>query len=325
MRYILGSVLAMVLALASAAMAEGTGASITTGLPTDREARIMVAQIDNEPVARPQLGIGSADIVYEVELYNGGYTRYTAVFNDVIPGRIGVIRSARIVNADLWAEYNGVFIHNGGQQYDGSNVYEYMDSLNLGARCDGSEANGEGDGQFYRDPAMLAPNNLVCLLSNLYEKTDWSAVKCTSPLKFNASFVVPEGDEAQSFSIDYRGTYNPSYAWDAGARRYRRYYNGEPFVDGLTGEQVMVDNVIVQYVDYSWYANASDRPEVATVGGNRCDYFMGGRHFTGAWRRDGIDGNTVYLDATGGEVRLNPGTTYIQILKSEKTWEAGSR
>ena len=57
---------------AYAATASEEGRSITSGLPTDHEATIMVCQMDNEPGARPQKGIGSADIVYEVEIYDGG-------------------------------------------------------------------------------------------------------------------------------------------------------------------------------------------------------------------------------------------------------------
>ena len=97
---------------ASAATSQKNGISITTGLPTDqKDARVMICQMDNEPGARPQRGIGSADIVYETEIYDGGYTRYTAVFNDVIPEQVEAVRSARIVNVDIYSEYGGAFVH----------------------------------------------------------------------------------------------------------------------------------------------------------------------------------------------------------------------
>ena len=93
--------------------------SLTTGLEKNADDTIMVAQMDNEPDARPQMGIGSADIVYEIELYNGGYTRYTAVFNDNIPEKIEAIRSTRMVNVDFYLDYGGCFIHFGGQNQVG--------------------------------------------------------------------------------------------------------------------------------------------------------------------------------------------------------------
>ena len=220
---------------AYAATASEEGRSITSGLPTDHEATIMVCQMDNEPGARPQKGIGSADIVYEVEIYDGGYTRYTAVFNDTIPEKIEAIRSARIVHADISYEYRGAFIHFGGQRYPGSDVYYIMDhKKNFAVRYDGIK----GDKDFYRDKNRKSPNNVICNLKNLYDRTDWSAAKCKSPLSFRTEFAVPEQGEAVSeFSISYRKkSYCPSYTWDAQLNKYKRFYNGKAYVDGETGE-----------------------------------------------------------------------------------------
>ncbi len=318
-------ILALMLMIAFAASAAGAEAgmtSITTGLPTDHEARTMVCQMDNEPGARPQKGIGSADIVYEVEIYNGGYTRYTAVFNDTIPEKIEAIRSARIVNAYICHEYRGAFIHYGGQKYPGSDVYYRMKHTdNFAVRYDGIG----GDRDFYRDKSRKAPNNVICNLKNLYDRTDWSAADCRSPLTFSAEYRVPEQGEAVSkFRISYRNkSYVPGYEWDADLQKYRRYYNGKPFVDGTTGEQVLVDNVIVHYADYSWYNGESNRPKVKLRGKNKCEYFIGGKHFTGTWKRSGIQKNTRYYDENGNKVEFNPGTTFIQILKTGKEVEIG--
>lgn len=323
MKRIVSLVLALALMFACAAIAEGTNLSITTGKPTSEPAHTMVCQMDNEPPARPQVGIGSADIVYETETYNGGYTRYTAVFNDIIPDQIEAIRSARIVHADIYSEYNGAFIHFGGQKYEGSSVYDYFGTLNIGKRWDGiGYDNGSQNSDFYRDRSRRAPNNVICRLHNLLEKTDWTGITCKSPLKFSAYPVIPAaGENVNSFSVPYRSGYTPSYEWDPTIAKYKRLYNGNPYVDGGTGEQVTCDNIIVQSVDYSWYSGESDRPKVTTTGTNKCDYFIAGKHITGYWVRDNITTNTVYYDDNGNEVLFNPGTTYIQFLKSEKSFE----
>ena len=305
---------------ASAASAQEGERSITSGLPTDHEARIMICQMDNEPGARPQKGIGSADIVYETEIYDGGYTRYTAVFNDTIPEKIEAIRSARIVHADICNEYQGAFIHYGGQRYPGSDVYYTMSILeNFGPRYDGIG----GDKDFYRDKGRKAPNNVICNLKNLYDRTDWSTVTCRSPLRFSSKFKVPEqGEDVSKFRIVYRQkSYCPSYEWDAELKKYRRLYNNKAYVDGTTGDQVLVDNVIVQHVEYSWFEGKSDRPKVKLRGENKCDYFIGGKHFTGTWKRSRIRNNTVYYDDEGNKVKLNPGVTFIQVLRMERDVE----
>ena len=318
MKRIITLILALMLIFATSAFAAGDS-SITTGLPTDHEARVMVCQLDNEPGARPQVGSGSADIVYELEIYDGGYTRYTAVFNDEIPEQIEAIRSARIVHADISYEYQGAFLLFGGQKYPGSDVYYTFQILeNFGARYDGIN----GDKDFYRDMKRKAPNNVICNLKNLYDRTDWSALSCKSPLVFASKYRTPKtGEKATAFSVPYQRSYCPSYEWDGELQKYRRYYNGKPFADGATGEQVLVDNVIVQHVDYAWFEGKSDRPKVELTGEGKCDYFLGGKHLTGTWKRSEIAKNTTFLDAKGKKLKLNPGKTYIQILRTERNLE----
>lgn len=282
--------------------------SVTTGLPTEKADQIMVAQMDNEPGARPQLGIGYADIVYEAILYKGGYTRYTAIFNDQIPDQIEAIRSARMVNVDIYLEYGGAFVHYGGQQHEGSSVYNYFDTVNMQVRYDGLS-----DGKnFYRDSQRSAPNNVVGRLGQMYEKTDWTNVTCKSPLKFSEAAYTVKGTPATSFAVKYRSGYEPSYKYVDGT--YYRSYNGSEHKDGLTGEQLTCSNVIVHYADYSWYDGASDRPIVKLTGTNKCEYFIDGMHFTGYWERASVNDSTIYYDDEGNQVAFKPGKTFIQIV-----------
>lgn len=58
--------------------------------------RPVIATINNHPAARPQSGIASADVVYEM-LAEGDVTRFLALFQSEIPDSIGPIRSARSI------------------------------------------------------------------------------------------------------------------------------------------------------------------------------------------------------------------------------------
>ncbi len=327
MKKIVCIILAMMFALVCAATAEGSNVSLTTGQANGAQNHIMVVQLDNEPGARPQKGIASADIVYEVELYNGGYTRYTAVFNDVIPAEVEAVRSARIVNTDIYSEYMGAFVHYGARVEPDSNMYDYFNANGFTAELDGNNHNPRkaypgATEKFYRDRSRKSPNNVVGKLGELHDMVDWSALTCRSPLKFNGFATIPLlGQDVSSFRIAYKDGYTASYNWDAVAGKYLRYYNDAPFVDGATGEQIACDNVIVQSVEYSWFNGNSEAPNVTMYGTNRCEYFIGGRHFSGYWVRDNITANTVYYDDAGTEVVFNPGKTYIEILKTEKAVE----
>ena len=77
---------------------------------------VLVVKIDDTANARPQVGLEFADVVY-IEQVEGGLTRLAAVFSSNIPVRIGPVRSARISDIDLLAQYGHVaFAYSGAQQ-----------------------------------------------------------------------------------------------------------------------------------------------------------------------------------------------------------------
>lgn len=309
----LASLFAALLMLSSAACAEE--ASLTTGLMTDQPYCPMVVQMDNEPGARPQCGIASADVIYETEVYDGGYTRYTCVFNDTIPERVEAVRSARLMHLDIYQDWGGAFVNYGFQNAEGSDAASYAQEVVT------TLYNGiTGLSAFYRDNSRKAPNNVVCRLRELYDQTE--SPEARSPLSFSDTPTL-QGEAVTAFSVPYsesRGYY-PSYEWDAEAGVYLRSYNGKAHLDGTTGEQVSCANVIVQYVDYSWYAGDGNRPIVEMTGTNRCDYFIGGMHFTGYWTRERVSDNTTYYDDAGNVVQLARGKTCIQLLRDTKSVE----
>src|SRR5436190_722963 len=62
--------------------------------------RIVAVKIDNAPEARPPLGLGQTDMVYE-ELAEGGLTRFVAMFLQNEPDPVGPVRSARLTDIYL--------------------------------------------------------------------------------------------------------------------------------------------------------------------------------------------------------------------------------
>ena len=316
MKKILAFVLAMMMLFSACAFAEGEAEqqlSLTTGLPTDQPYNAFAVQFDNTPAARPQKGMASADVIYESELANGGYTRYTAIFNDVIPEEIEAVRSARIVHADIALDWTATFVHFGGQQMAGSSVYDYFKTVDL-KRFDGLSDSKN----FYRDNSRVAPYNVVGRLKQMYDATEpRDAETIHTPLTFSAENPTIKGEDMSVFRIPYseaKGFY-PSYEYLADEGVYLRYYNREDMLDGATGEEYKAANVIVMYADYSWFDGASDRPIVALTGTNQCEYFIGGKHFSGTWSRAAVTESTTYLDDEGNEVLFKPGKTIIQIVK----------
>lgn len=311
------ALLAICMALSPVALADSFAGdaqlSITTGLPTQKPYTPYIVQIDNAGGARPQKGLAQADVVYEAEMQNGGYTRYTILFNDALPEIVEPVRSARILHADLAADWNATFIHYGGQSDSGTNVFDYI-AKNGVAHIDGI---GAGGGYFYRDSNREAPHNVICKLRELAAAKPSAPVE-KSPLKFDAENYTRQGDPVKTFEITYKAGYVPSYSYNAEDGLYYRFYGREAQLDGETGEQLMCANVIIMYAEYSYYDYNGSRPVAELFGKNLCTYFIDGYCFQGYWTRGDIADSTHYFDAQGNEVVFKPGKTFIQVLREGK-------
>jgi hypothetical protein len=54
----------------------------------------LAVKVENSVDARPQTGLGAADMVWE-EVVEGGITRFVAVYHSTLPPEIGPVRSVR--------------------------------------------------------------------------------------------------------------------------------------------------------------------------------------------------------------------------------------
>lgn len=292
--------------------------SPTTGLRAQSAYQPFVVNLDNEDGARPIYGIAAADVVYEMPVYNGGYTRYTAVFNDTLPDFVEGVRSARIVHVDISREWGGAFVYAGVQEYEGTNVYDYLKKIKVARSFDLQK--GSGKGVFSRDSERKSPHNVRFNMKEAATPERYNLTpELRSPLYFSAENPTLGTEEVVEFAIRYRKDYLPSYLYDEETKTYTRSYNWEPMLDA-DGSAVTCQNIIVMRVQLSWYDGKTDAPVYRMTRGGTCDYFIGGTHFTGTWERARIAQNTIYYDDEGNIVRFLPGKTFIQILgEKDKT------
>lgn len=110
--------LTTVLAVAVAGCDDSTetesGTSPLTGLKAPA-APVLAVKIDNVGPARPQTGLGAADIVY-VERVEAGLSRLMAVYSSHLPQRVGPVRSARETDLELLRQFGEpAFAYSGAQ------------------------------------------------------------------------------------------------------------------------------------------------------------------------------------------------------------------
>ena len=101
--------------------------------------------INNIIYAQPQVGVGSADMIYEIPA-EGGITRMMAIFSDLSDlESIGSIRSLRPYYLSVALSYDAIVIHAGGSEQAYSDVKTYNADHLDGVR------DGNTSSMFYRD------------------------------------------------------------------------------------------------------------------------------------------------------------------------------
>lgn len=81
--------------------------------------------------------------------------------------------------------------------------------------------------------------------------------------------------------------------------------------------------MIVQFTRVDYNHNNKNEPIMYVIGENgetaegNADFFLGGKHISGYWKRDGMTPRTVYYDASGEEIALLRGRTLIVIFPDD--------
>jgi hypothetical protein len=289
--------------------------SLTTGLPTDKVYKPIQMTLDNEPGARPQIGMSRADILYEFEAYTNGYTRYLAIFNDDVPKIAEGTRSTRVPALSMYWNYGGALAHYGGWNTGEADVYSYIEKLDPASNFNGIK----GDSHFYRDKKRKMPHNAVAQLEEMLKDTP--EVEPRQSLFFSADSPTIKGDDVSAVSITFRKGYVSSFKYNAKAQAYDYSFNGKLWKDGADSSKLSFSNVMIIKFDYRFADGRSNTPIIDSTGTHTVEYYIGGKHFTGTCERESIFETTKYLDDEGNEVMFLPGKTYIALADTDRKVE----
>lgn len=299
--------------------------SPTTGLPGNTEYRPVIVQIDNEATGRPQYGIQQADIVYE-SMIEGADTRLTALFNDNLPEKVGPVRSARVYHQLLASEWDAIFIHVGGPYVAGfkdSYIYSEENGNTFKVRIDGTRRQyddilwNESVGIDYCSPKLAV------------EEYGYERKERDPLFKFDANVDYSAYKTIEKVGIPFISSSSDhyEYVYDAATDKFKRFRFGKEFDDADSG-QIEVQNVIVEYAERTELPNEGGRILMGVLGSGKAEFFVGGKHMTGTWQKDGVSQPTIYRLDNGDELVLKPGNTWIEIQPDSKsitvTYEDGS-
>jgi hypothetical protein len=272
---------------------------------------VLVVKLDNTRNAQPHAGLIDADVVY-IEEVEYGITRLAAVFSSNVPKRIGPVRSARITDIDLFAQYGKpAFGYSGAQR----RMFPYLAAASI---YDVSPYKSYAG--YSRDNRRYAPYNLF-FDGRVGEKR---APKATPAKDMGFVFdkaVPPGGLNATTASMAW-GYASAGFDYDKKNEEYKISLNGERArAEEWSGGQ-RASTVVIQYVKQTksqfWDKGGGNTPHAETIGTGTALVMRNGLVWKTKWYRPNAKSGTTFTLPDGTLMPFNPGQLWIVLLDKKR-------
>lgn len=283
-----------------------------TGLASAPETRgrpALVVKIDNAPKARPQYGLGAADIVVE-EGVEGGITRFAAIFQSRDADVVGPVRSAR--SSDL---HIAIPLQKPLFAYSGTNS-------NFQALIDGSPLVNVGVNKlpaaYHRDgrDGRSAPYNLFSSTPLLYKGTPAGATVAEKLIDIGGDIAATSGAPVTKLEVHWFDKVRTDVTWSWDGHIWSRVQNGTPTIDA-NGIAIAPRNVVTLFTNY---VDTGERdqsnsvvPEAKLTGTGEAWIVRDGTYVKGTWNKASDNDPIVLRDLRGAKIALLPGQTWIEL------------
>ena len=278
-----------------------------TGLAGENK-QILVVKIDDTNAAHPQIGVESADVVY-VEQVEGGLTRLAAIYTSKLPPLIGPIRSARISDIELLAQFGRVgFAYSGAQSK--------MRPVIAAANLENLSAERNPPSIYGKDPDRPGPVDMILKPDLLLERANANP---KIRIETATASVFPFGDAPKgetNTAVAKVKWPNAKYElrWDSTNEKWLIYFNEKPNM-AANGEHLYADTAIIQIVSItpSIYGDKFGEitPFSKTTGSGKAVMLRDGFSYQISWQRNLESDVTTWMSEDGGVANFKPGRTWI--------------
>ena len=278
-----------------------------TGLAGDNK-QILVVKIDDTNAAHPQIGVESADVVY-VEQVEGGLTRLAAIYTSKLPPLIGPIRSARISDIELLAQFGRVgFAYSGAQSK--------MRPVIAAANLENLSAERNPPSIYGKDPNRPGPVDMILKPDLLLERANANPktrIETATASVFSFG-DAPKGETNTAVAKIKWPSAKYELRWDSTNEKWLIYFNEKPNM-AANGEQLYADTAIIQIVSItpSIYGDKFGEitPFSKTTGSGKAVMLRDGLSYQISWQRNLETDLTTWKSEDGGVANFKPGRTWI--------------
>lgn len=278
-----------------------------TGLKGENN-QILVVKIDDTNAAHPQIGVESADVVY-VEQVEAGLTRLAAIYTSKLPPLIGPIRSARISDIELLAQFGRVgFAYSGAQSK--------MRPVIAAANLENLSAERNPPSIYGKDPNRPGPVDMILKPDLLLERAN-SNPKIRIETATASVFPfgdAPKGETNTAIAKVKWPSAKYELRWDSTNEKWLIYFNEKPNM-AANGEHLYADTAIIQIVSItpSIYGDKFGEitPFSKTTGSGKAVMLRDGFSYQISWQRNLETDLTTWMSEDGGVANFKPGRTWI--------------
>lgn len=281
-----------------------------------------LVQVENIAAARPQWGLQQAAVVYEY-VTEGGISRFSVLYTSPPPGRVGPVRSARLVTLHLAQAYGAVIVYSGAS----SAVQRALDGSGLPRA---SESSASGD--LFRIAGRGAPHNLVtdgAHLSDLLARFRGQAPPAPRQLwPRSTTTSQPEGRAVSRVTVPVSASEQPVFTWNSSAAGWqRREADTGTFLDAASQMPVVAATVIVQQVEIQQTADVEDvngqhGVDITVSGSGTAQVLTAGREYDSTWTQP-ASGAPRFTLVDGSAARIAPGLVWICLVPTGSPAVAG--
>lgn len=276
--------------------------NILTG-EVGKNGKVIAIKFDDTRAAHPQEGVESADVVFVAQV-EAGLTRLMGIYSSNYPERVGPVRSARISDIDILAQFGKVgFIYSGAQSKLRP-VLANADLVNLSAERNPPSI-------YFNDPSRIAPYAMMVRVPLLLEKAN--EVDSVSTIGWNHGDISDFAEPISSAKINWPSA---SYEaiWNEEQSKFILNFNGAPNF-AKSGMQLGSNMMIIQLVDIS-PSEYGDKfggitPKTKVVGSGTAYLLRDGSVTEVTWNRESAESPTSWVLPDGEAAYFATGQVWI--------------
>lgn len=277
---------------------------------------VLAVKVDDTRAAHPQAGLEDADLVY-IEQVEGGLTRLAAIFSSEIPSRVGPVRSARISDIDILAQYGHIAFAYSGAQKKMLPVISAANLQDMGAQRQSPTI-------YTTDPNRNSPVAMILRADLLMRKLvdDGATVDIAKKIGWGFSKNFDQGTEISKAKISWPASSYTAEWSDAQSRWLLSI--GDVADVSESGVRLGPTTLVIQIVRISpsIYGDkfGGVTPLSETVGQGTGFILRNGKYIAANWfRPTSLDG-TTWTDSLGKEIPFAPGQIWVALTDKQPTF-----